>query len=122
MHHLVVNPVEVGMETLVEPPASVADLSTDVAGVWRAEALLIVVPAEGILHRAGETQHMKAVLVLLVLDPVGETETSFTHTHTRRDIKSAPPPSPQCKNIYKKTRSMCRNKTFDREKRKERNE
>lgn len=46
MRDLVVDTVEVGVETLVEPPACVADLGADVAGVWRAEALLVVVPTE----------------------------------------------------------------------------
>lgn len=69
--YLVVDAVEVGIETLVEPPACVADLGTDVAGVWCAEALPVVVPTERILHRSAETRHMEAVLVLLILYPAG---------------------------------------------------
>lgn len=67
--YLVVNPVEVGVETLVEPPAGVADLGADVARVWRAEAVLVVIPAERILHRPTETRHMEAILVLLAVYP-----------------------------------------------------
>lgn len=46
----VVDAVQVGVEALVVPPAAVRDLSADVAAVWGAEALLVVVPAEGVLH------------------------------------------------------------------------
>ncbi len=42
----VVNSIEVGIEALVVPPAAMGDLCTDVATVRRAEALLVVVPAE----------------------------------------------------------------------------
>lgn len=78
--YLVVDTVEVGLETLVEPPASVADLGTDVACVWCAEALLVVVPTERIFHRATETRHMEAVLVLLTLDPAtgGDMSASYS--------------------------------------------
>lgn len=69
MFYLVVDTVEVGLETLVEPPSGVADLGTDVARVRCAEALLVVVPTEGILHRAAEPRHMEAVLVLLTVCP-----------------------------------------------------
>lgn len=76
--HLVVDAVEVGMETLMEPPAGVADLSTDVASVRCAEAMTVVVPAERILHCSTETRHVEAVPILLVLYPAGgrEEETS----------------------------------------------
>lgn len=78
--YLIVHAIEVGIETLVEPPAGVADLSTDVASVWRAEALPVVVPTERILHRSTETRHMEAVLVLLILYPAGgETIISITN-------------------------------------------
>lgn len=69
---LVVDTVEVGLETLVEPPACVADLGTDVARVRCTEGLLVVVPTEGILHRATETRHTDAVLVLLTLNPAAD--------------------------------------------------
>lgn len=69
--YLVVDAVEVGVETLVEPPAGVADLGADVAGVRRAEALLVVIPAERILHRPAETRHMQPEPVLLILNPAG---------------------------------------------------
>lgn len=82
--YLVVDAVEVGVETLVEPPAGVADLGTDVAGVWRAEALPVVVPAERILHRSTETRHMEAVLVLLVLYPAGRGQTIMSVTKCLR--------------------------------------
>lgn len=45
----VVDPIQVGVETLVVPPSTVGDLSTDVPTVWCSEALLVVVPAEGVL-------------------------------------------------------------------------
>lgn len=66
--YLVVDTVEVSIETLVEPPASVADLSTDVARVWCAETLQVMIPAERILRCPAETGHMQAVLVVLILD------------------------------------------------------
>lgn len=66
--YLVVDTVEVSIETLVEPPASVADLSTDVACVWCAETLQVMIPAERILRCPAETGHMQAVLVVLILD------------------------------------------------------
>lgn len=59
----------------MEPPAGVADLGADVAGVWCAEALPVVVPSERVLHRSTETGHMEAVLVLLVLYPAARQET-----------------------------------------------
>ena len=46
----VVDAIKVGVEALVVPPTAVGDLSTDVATVWRAEALLVMVPAERVLH------------------------------------------------------------------------
>lgn len=70
--YLVVDAVEVGVETLVEPPAGVADLSTDVARVWCAEALLVVVPTERILHGSNKTGHMEAVPVLFIIYPAGK--------------------------------------------------
>ena len=72
--YLVVDAVEVGMETLMEPPAGVADLGTDVSGVRCAEDMPVVVPAERILHRSTETRHVEAVPVLLVLYPAGGGE------------------------------------------------
>lgn len=45
----VVDSVQVGVETLVVPPTAMRDLSTDVAAVGGAEALFVVVPAEGVL-------------------------------------------------------------------------
>lgn len=66
--YLVVDTVEVSIETLVEPPASVADLSTDVARVWCAETLQVMIPAERILRCPAETGHTQAVLVVLILD------------------------------------------------------
>lgn len=77
MFYLVVDAVEVGLETLVEPPAGVADLGTDVARVRCAEALLVVVPTERILHRAAETRHMEAVLVLLTVSPAAGEDISI---------------------------------------------
>lgn len=78
--YLVVDTVEVGVETLMEPPAGVAYLGTDVASIWRAEALSVVVPTERILHRSTETRHMEAVVVLLILYPAGrETIISITN-------------------------------------------
>lgn len=53
----------------MEPPAGVADLSTDVPRVWRAEGLTVVVPAERILHRPTKTRRMEAEVVLLVIYP-----------------------------------------------------
>lgn len=50
----VVDSVKVGVEALVVPPATVGDLSADVATVWGAEALLVVVPAERVLHGPAE--------------------------------------------------------------------
>lgn len=72
--HLVVDAVEVSVETLVKPPAGVADLGTDVAGVRRAETLLVVVPTERVLHRSAETRHMEAVPVPLIIYPAGGGE------------------------------------------------
>lgn len=43
------------------------DLSADVAAVRSAEALLVVVPAEGILHGATEARDVQAILVLFIL-------------------------------------------------------
>lgn len=63
----VVDAVQVGVEALVVPPAAVGDLGADVAAVRGAEALLVVVPAEGVLHGAAEARDVQAVLVLLVL-------------------------------------------------------
>ena len=74
MTHLVVDPVEVGVEALAEPPARVTDLGTDVPRVRRAETLVVVVPRERILCRPTETRHVEAVLVLLVLGPAGGAE------------------------------------------------
>ena len=65
--YLVVDSIEVGVEALVVPPPRMGDLSTDVACVWGAEALLVVVPAERVLHSAAEPRHVEAVLVLLIL-------------------------------------------------------
>lgn len=50
----VVDAVEVGVETLVVPPAAVGDLGADVAAVGGAEALLVVVPTERVPHCAAE--------------------------------------------------------------------
>lgn len=69
MSYLVVDAIEVGLETLAEPPAGVADLGADVAHVWGAEALQVVVPAEGVVQRAAEARHVEAVPVLLAVDP-----------------------------------------------------
>ena len=44
--YLIINTIEVGVETLVEPPAGMADLSADVSSVRRAEGLLVVIPTE----------------------------------------------------------------------------
>lgn len=63
----VVDAVQVGVEALVVPPAAVGDLGADVAAVRGAEALLVMVPAEGVLHGAAEARDVQAVLVLLVL-------------------------------------------------------
>lgn len=46
----VVDSIKVGVEALVVPPTAVRDLSTDVATVGGAEALLVVVPAERVLR------------------------------------------------------------------------
>lgn len=43
------------------------DLGTDVARVGCAEALLVMVPAEGVLHCPAEARHMQTVLSGLVL-------------------------------------------------------
>lgn len=67
----------------MEPPAGVADLGTDVAGVRRAEGLPGMVPAKRVLHRSTETGHMEAVVVLLTLYPVaGEEEEARKHMKT----------------------------------------
>lgn len=50
----VVDSIEVCVEALVVPPTAVGDLSTDVATVGGAEALLVVVPAERVLHCPAE--------------------------------------------------------------------
>lgn len=50
----VVDSIKVGIEALVVPPTAVGDLSTDVATVGGAEALLVVVPAERVLHCPAE--------------------------------------------------------------------
>lgn len=44
------------------------DLGTDVARVGCAEALLVMVPAEGVLHCPAEARHMHTVLSGLVLN------------------------------------------------------
>lgn len=54
MSYPVVDAIEVGIEALVVPPTAVRDLSTDVTTVWCTEALLVVVPAERVLHCAAE--------------------------------------------------------------------
>ena len=59
--YLVVDSVEVGMETLAEPPACVADLRADVPGVGGAEHLVVMVPAKRIRHGAAEPGHVQAV-------------------------------------------------------------
>lgn len=46
----VVDSVKVCIEALVVPPTAVGDLCTDVATVRGAEALLVMVPAERVLH------------------------------------------------------------------------
>ena len=43
------------------------DLSTDVARVRSAEALLVVVPSEGVFHCPTEASHVQTVLVILIL-------------------------------------------------------
>lgn len=63
----VVDPIKVGIEALVVPPTTVGDLSTDVATVGGAEALLVVVPAERVLHCPAEARHMETILMLLVV-------------------------------------------------------
>lgn len=64
----------------MEPPAGVADLGTDVAGVRRAESLSGMVPAKRVLHCSTETGHMEAVVVLLTLYPAaGEEEEARKH-------------------------------------------
>lgn len=65
--YLVVDAIEVCIETLVIPPAGVGDLGTDVARVRCAEALLVVVPAERVLHCPAEARHMQTVLSGLIL-------------------------------------------------------
>lgn len=72
--YLVVHPVEVGEEALVVPPAPVGDLGTDVPRIGRAEAPLVVVPGEGVLHRPAEPVHVQAVVVGLVLDAASKGE------------------------------------------------
>lgn len=60
--YLVVDAVQVGVEALVIPPASMRDFSTDVSCVWGAEALFIMVPAERVFHCSTEARHMEPVL------------------------------------------------------------
>lgn len=74
--YLVVDAIEVCVETLAVPPASVGDLGTDVARVGCAEALFVMIPAEGILHSPAEARHMQTVLRALVL------HTANTHTQS----------------------------------------
>lgn len=94
--HPVVDAVEVGVEALVVPPSAVGDLGADVAAVRRAEALLVVVPAERVLRRPAEAGHAETVPVLLVAH-AANTQTqaeehrvkivarvSRRHTHTHR--------------------------------------
>lgn len=76
--HPVVDAIEVGVEALVVPPTTVGDLSADVTAVWCTEALLVVVPAERVLHCATEVWHMETVLMLLIF------HTAHTHTHIYR--------------------------------------
>lgn len=82
--YLVVDAIEVCVETLVVPPASVGDLGTDVARVGCAEALLVMVPAEGVLHSPTEARHMQTVLSALVLHTINihksEVLTFLTNT------------------------------------------
>lgn len=63
----VVHSVQVGVKALVVPPPPVGDLGADVAAVWSAEALFVVVPAERVLGRAAEPRDVQAVLVLFIL-------------------------------------------------------
>lgn len=62
----VVDSIKVGVEALVVPPTAVRDLSTDVATVGGAEALLVVVPAERVLRCPTEAWHMETVLMVLI--------------------------------------------------------
>lgn len=61
----------------MEPPAGMADLSTDVPCVWGAETVLVVIPAEGILHCPTKTRNMEAILILLIIYPVGQETNIF---------------------------------------------
>ena len=63
-----VDAIQVGIEALVVPPASVRDFCTDVARVRSAEALLVMVPAERVLHCSTEARDMKSVLGRLILN------------------------------------------------------
>lgn len=73
----VVDSIKVCIEALVVPPTAVGDLSADVTTVRGAEALLVVVPAERVLHCPTEARHMETVLMLLIF------HTANTHTHTQ---------------------------------------
>ena len=75
----VVEAVKVGVEALVVPPATVRDLGTDVPTVRCTEALLVVVPAERVLHRAAEACHVETVLMLLILHTA--------HTSVKQEIQ-----------------------------------
>lgn len=97
--YLVVDAVEIGVETLVEPPAGMADLSTDVAGVWRAEYMLVVVPTKRILHRPTETGHMEAVPALLALYPAGE-KTSLSDKQTFSGDEDGSRFTDRCSDIF----------------------
>lgn len=72
----VVDSIKVCIEALVVPPTAVGDLSADVTTVRGAEALLVVVPAERVLHCPAEARHMETVLMLLIF------HTAYTHTST----------------------------------------
>lgn len=73
----VIDSIKVGVEALVVPPTAVWDLSADVATVWRAEALLVMVPTERVLHRATEAWHMETVLMLLIFHTEALVEGMF---------------------------------------------
>lgn len=74
--YLVVDAVQVGMETLLVPPACVRDLSADVSCVRCAEGLLVVIPAERVFHCTAKARDVEPVLSRFVLDPA-----PHTHTH-----------------------------------------
>lgn len=69
--YLIVHPVEVGIEAVMVPPASMRDFSTYVPHVRSAEALLVMVPAEAVLYGAAEATHVEAEVALLIIHAAG---------------------------------------------------